>query len=129
MARSCQKILELLKGELEFLESGGFRHCPRSPWCAPHNFAESSICPSFSELAGPHPCQECWLMQFIAPDLRGEEIPCRFVQLTASGATVDSLCRYNTPAQTEETLRCWLQHRIHELELEARKSRNWLGES
>jgi hypothetical protein len=51
MAGSCEDILELLKGELEFLESGGFRHCPRSPWCAHHNFAESPICPSFSELA------------------------------------------------------------------------------
>ncbi|HZR66520.1 MAG TPA: hypothetical protein VFA85_15355 [Terriglobales bacterium] len=55
-------------------------------------------------------------MQFITPDRRDEEIPCRFVQLTASGATIDSLCRVGTPAELEQTVRCWLQQRIHELE-------------
>jgi hypothetical protein len=54
-------------------------------------------------------------MFFVPPDLRDEQVPCRFVQLTPDGVTVDSLYRYGTQAETEEALRKWLQHRIQEL--------------
>ncbi len=57
-------------------------------------------------------------MQFVAPDLREEQVPCRFVELTGNGVTVDSLYRCGTPAESEETLRIWLHRRIHELESE-----------
>ncbi len=55
-------------------------------------------------------------MQFVAPELREEQVPCRFVDLTGNGVTVDSLYRCGTPAESEEALRTWLQRRIHELE-------------
>jgi len=57
-------------------------------------------------------------MQFVATDLREEQIPCRFVDLTGNGVTVDSFYRCGTPAESEEALRGWLQRRIHELESE-----------
>jgi hypothetical protein len=57
-------------------------------------------------------------MQFVAPELQEEQIPCRFVDFTGNGVTVDSLYRCGTPAESEETLRGWLQKRIHELESE-----------
>ena len=55
-------------------------------------------------------------MQFVAPELREEQVPCRFVDLTGNGVTVDSLYRCGTPAESEEALRTWLQRRIHDLE-------------
>jgi hypothetical protein len=55
-------------------------------------------------------------MQFVAPDLREEQVPCRFVDLTGNGVTVDSLYRCGTPIESEEALRSWLQRRIQELE-------------
>ena len=55
-------------------------------------------------------------MQFVAPELRQEQVPCRFVDLAGNGVTVDSLYRCGTPAESEEALRTWLQRRIHELE-------------
>lgn len=55
-------------------------------------------------------------MQFISPEHRQEEIPCRFVQLRADGANIDSLCRSSTPWETEETVRDWLLFHIRELE-------------
>jgi hypothetical protein len=58
-------------------------------------------------------------MQFIATEHQKEEIPCRFVQLTIDGATIDSLCRYGTPEELEQTIRCWLYQRIHELQCAA----------
>lgn len=116
MATDSETALNLLRGELQFLESGGFRHCPRSPWCCPHNFTEYASCHSFPNLGGVDKCKECWLMQFIAAEHQEEEIPCRFVQLAASGMTIDSLCRHGTPTELEQAMRCWLNQRIHELE-------------
>jgi hypothetical protein len=55
-------------------------------------------------------------MQFVAPELHEEQVPCRFVDLTGNGVTVDSLYRCGTPAESEEALHTWLQRRIHELE-------------
>ena len=57
-------------------------------------------------------------MQYVAPELHEEQIPCRFVDLTGNGVTVDSLYRCGTPAESEEALRSWLHQRIHEVEAE-----------
>jgi hypothetical protein len=58
-------------------------------------------------------------MEFVAPDLRVEQVPCRFVELAASGVTVDSLYRCGTLAESEQALRQWLHQRIRELETQS----------
>jgi hypothetical protein len=63
-------------------------------------------------------CEECWLIEFVPKDLREEQVPCRFIDLTGNGVTVDSLYRCGTPLESEEALRNWLELRIHELESE-----------
>ena len=118
METNCQTILQLLKSELEFLDKGGYKHHPRSPWRAPYIFEDSPSCPNASDRARPHLCEECWLMQFVAPELHEEQVPCRFVDLIGNGVTVDSLYRCGTPAESEEALRSWLHQRIHEVEAE-----------
>ena len=55
-------------------------------------------------------------MDFVPPESREEQVPCRFVQLTADGITIDSLYRYGTSAETEEVLCSWLRARIREME-------------
>ena len=64
-------------------------------------------------------------MEFVPPDLRTEQVPCRFVQLTPDGTTVDSLYRYGTQTETEEVLGSWLRERIRELEKGNAKATNW----
>ena len=123
METNRQTILQLLRRELAFLDSGGYRHHPRSPWRAPYIFEDSPSCPNSSDLARPHLCEECWLTQFVAPDLREEQIPCRFVDLTGNGVTVDSLYRCGTPAESEDGLRNWLHQRIRELEEQLRDAK------
>lgn len=113
---SRQNILQLLKAELQFVDGGGYRLSERSPWRPPYVFEESPSCPNFSDRSRPHLCVDCWLMQFVAPELRDEQVPCRFVQLTADGITIDSLYRYASTAETEETLSRWLRERIREME-------------
>jgi hypothetical protein len=117
MKENCKNVLDRLKAELNFVKSGGYRRSPRSPWRAPYIFEESLSCPNFSDRTRSHQCQDCWLMEFVAPDLREEQMPCRFVQL-GNGMTVDSLYRSGTPAETEEILTRWLESRIGEIEAE-----------
>lgn len=64
-------------------------------------------------------------MQFVPSELHYEQVPCRFVQLTSDGVTVDSLYRCGTGAETEDTLRKWLQDWIHELEQDLSDSRRF----
>ena len=123
METNPQTVLQLLKSELEFLDKGGYTHHPRSSWRAPYIFEDSPSCPNSSDRARPHLCEECWLMQFVAPDLREEQVPCRFVDLSGNGVTVDSLYRCGTPMESEETLRRWLRERIRELEAELQAGR------
>src|SRR5690349_8965163 len=102
VARRRQDVLDLLKVELEFVESGGYQRSARSPWRPPYVFEESPSCPNFSDQARPHRCEDCWLMEFVPAESRDEQVPCRFAQLTPDGVTIDSLYRYGTPKETEE---------------------------
>jgi hypothetical protein len=117
MENNRQTLLNLLKSELEFVKSGGYRRSASSPWRAPYVFEESPTCPNFFDRTRQHRCQDCWLMQFVPCDYRHEQVPCRFVQL-GNGITVDSLYRCGTPGETEERLTRWLQDTIHEIERE-----------
>jgi hypothetical protein len=118
MNKDREATLELLKRELRFVESGGYKHSPHSPWRAPYIFEESPTCPNASDRARPHLCEECWLMEFVPAELRSEQVPCRFVKLAPSGLSVDSLYRCGTVAESEDALRHWLHQRISELEQE-----------
>ena len=119
-------ILEQLKKELAFLDSGGYKHSPRSSWRTAYIFEESPSCPNHSDRARPHLCENCWLMEFVVPELRNEQVPCRFVQLAANGVTVDSLYRCGTVDESEEALRNWLQQHIRLVEEQMREA-NSLG--
>ena len=116
-------VLELLRKELAFLECGGYRHSPHSPWRAGYIFEESPSCPNFSDRARPHLCKDCWLMEFVASELRTEQVPCRFVELATNGMTVDSLYRCGTLAESEEALRTWLRQRIRDIEEQVREAK------
>ena len=116
MNESRERVLELLKRELAFLDSGGYGRSLSFPWRARYVFEESPSCPNSADRTRPHRCIDCWLMEFVAPDLRTEQVPCRFVELAAEGVTVDSMYRCGTPAESEEALRHWLLERIREVE-------------
>lgn len=122
MNEHLENTLELLKKELAFVENGGYKHSPHSPWRAPYIFEDSPSCANFSDRARPHACQNCWLMGFVAREFREEQVPCRFVQLAADGVTVDSLYRCGTMAESETALRQWLHGRIRELEEQVRNA-------
>jgi hypothetical protein len=123
MEKNLHIVLNLLKRELEFLERGGYKRSPASPWRAPYMFEESPSCPNHLDRTRQTRCEDCWLMQFVPNDLHSEQIPCRFVPLTPDGLTVDTLYRCATRAESEEALRAWLRQHIREIEREICEAR------
>ena len=110
--RSGKHKLALLKKELEFLDSGGYRQA--LGWRAPFIFEDSPICPKprFSSCPSVH----CVLMDFVPREHRGQRIPCRHIALKPAGETLDTL--YSTAAmeEIETSLRDWLKREITRLE-------------
>src|SRR5262249_41384278 len=126
MTTNSQQTLDLLRRELAFLNSGGYRRSLHAPWRAAYLFEESPSCPNFSDRARPHECSDCWLMQFVPAELRSEQVPCRFVQLASDEVTVDSLYRCSTAEESERAMRHWLQERIRELETQIKAADRFL---
>jgi hypothetical protein len=122
MANDNRDILQLLKGELAFLESGGYRQSPRFPWRPQFFFEDSPTCINYGRKEGFLPCSECALMQFVPPDCREEKIPCRHIALNAEGYTVDTYYRIGTHEELEAALGSWLRETIRRLEQERAKT-------
>jgi hypothetical protein len=109
-------VLEVLRFELKFLEDGGYGRSPRTPWRATNIFEDSPTCLNFGDPSHPHPCNECFLMQFVPEKKQGERVPCHFIPLTAKGETVDDFYRWGTQIEVEEALKNWLRKEIKRIE-------------
>jgi hypothetical protein len=118
MAQDNRDILDVLRFELGFLDDGGYGRSPRTPWRAPAIFEDSPICPNFCDPSRAHPCKECLLAQFVPEGQKREDIPCRFIPLTADGQTVEDLYRTGSQAELEEALASWLRAQIVRIENE-----------
>lgn len=118
MTQDDRDILEVLKFELSFLEDGGYGRSPHAPWRAPAIFEDSPICPNFCDPARPFPCESCLLEQFVPENKRLENVPCRFIELTKEGVTVDDLYRTGSQLEMEEALGRWLREQIQRIESE-----------
>src|SRR5208282_2580706 len=116
MSDKTRDLLEILRFELKLLDGGGYARLAHAPWRAPYIFEDSPSCLNFKDPARPHPCTECLLMQFVPPESRKQEVPCRSIPLNDKGQTVDSLYHTCTQAEMEEALRDWLCREIRRLE-------------
>lgn len=116
MAQDNRELLEALRFELSFLEDGGYGRSPHTPWRPPSIFEDSPICLNFSDASKPHPCNQCLLEKFVPVARRNEDVPCRFVPITAEGQTIDDFYRTGTQIEMEEALAKWLRAQIQKLE-------------
>jgi hypothetical protein len=104
--------ISVLRDELAFLESGGYRKGPRFPWRPNFVFEDSPTCLNFDNPNHPLPCSECLLMQFVPEDRRETRFPCRHIPLTPDGQTVNSFYEWGTEEEMEAALRGWLLRTI-----------------
>jgi hypothetical protein len=118
MAQDGRDILEVLRFELSFLLDGGYGRFPQAAWRAPAIFEDSPICPNFCDSTRPHRCESCLLAQFVPDAQKSENVPCRFIQLTEHGQTVENLYHTASQAEMEEALANWLRAQIKKIEIE-----------
>lgn len=118
MAQDGRDILDVLRFELSFLLDGGYGRSPHASWRAPAIFEDSPICPNFCDAARPHPCETCLLEQFVPSAQKNESIPCRFIQLTNDGRSIEDFYRTGSQIEMEEALAQWLRAQIERIERE-----------
>ena len=116
MRKDERDLLEVLKFELRFLEDGGYGRSPKAPWRPLYIFEDSPTCMNYDYKDNPAPCSECILMQLVPPEHRSEKIPCCHIPFNESGDTLDSLYRYSSQIEIEETTKDWLRSTIRFLE-------------
>jgi len=109
---STKNPLQTLKNGLEFLQKGHYRRPLLSS--LPLIFENSPTCPK--DRRCDCPVADCVLMGFVPEERRHEAVPCRHIPLNEIGETVDSLYRTGTNEEIEQTLQCWLQKTIRQLE-------------
>jgi hypothetical protein len=118
MAKDDRDLLELLKDELAFIEQGGYGRSVRTPWLPKSAFQDSLTCINYGYPYRAHPCTECQLLDFVAPERQREAVPCHFICLNDAGETIEDLEQRDQFARIEVLLRKWLQTRIGELEMQ-----------
>lgn len=117
-------LLEVLKDELKFLESGGYARSPSTSWRPVFVFEDSPACMNHGHMDDPESCSDCVLMQLVPPEFRSVRTPCRQIPLNDAGETLDSLYRYGDEHEIEETVVKWLQATVSRLEEERRAPRD-----
>jgi hypothetical protein len=128
MPTDDRNLLDVLKFELEFLETGGYGRLPREAWRSRFIFEDSPTCMNFSsEDKDREPCCECLLMQFVPEEARTEKVPCIHIPLSPTGETIASLYSTETQQEREETLGAWLRATIRRLEGEKVKQATSAG--
>ena len=115
-------ILQVLRAELAFVDSGGYRKTQRFPWRPNFVFEDSPTCFNFHDPDNPQPCSECLLMEFVPQDRRETRFPCRHIPLTSRGETVNSFYEWGTEDELETALRAWLLRIIAVVEQDERAS-------
>ena len=108
-----RNLIEVLKGELEFLNRGGYRE---TSWRPQFIFEDSPTCLNYGNDADRRPCNECVLMQLVPPEKRAERVPCRHIPLNERGDTIASLYHFSTQDELESAVRAWLTREIEKLD-------------
>jgi hypothetical protein len=118
MTTDERDILEVLKSELDFIESGGYGRSVRTPWLSKSTFQDSPSCINYGYPYRAHPCHECHLLDFVTPDDRKEFVPCHHIPLNTDGDTIEELELQDNQAKLEREVSKWLRDRIRQIEEE-----------
>ena len=124
-----QNALSTLKGELEFVNRGGYRALVgrRQPlfcmetgadWKKPLFLEDSPTCPK-ERYCACDPEGDCVLLNMVPQQQKHQAVPCRHIALNDQGDTIATLEAAGDRKKIEAALKSWLEKRIAELEREA----------
>ena len=134
-----QALLNALKLELKFCTQGGYKpscpgrlparaiqndpiamfHTDKSTWESRKErsvFRDSPSCLNYGLPVREHPCSECWLIEFVPAEKRGEAVPCHHIPLNERGDTAASLGGRGDAPDVQEALLDWLRRTIQQIE-------------
>jgi hypothetical protein len=120
-SKDDRDILEVLKFELDFIESGGYGRLAPPLWKTKSAAEAALSCLSSSDPTQTCPCHECLLASFVPPDRRLESVPCHYIPLTATGEGIDALEGWCEKQELEEFVKIWLRKTIRQLQEERSK--------
>ena len=118
MTTDERDMLEILKSELDFIESGGYGRSVRTPWQSKSTFQDSLSCINYGYPYRAHPCNECHLLDFVTPEHRFEDVPCHFIPLNTDGETIEELESQDNQQKLEREVERWLREKISRMEEE-----------
>ena len=116
MLKDERDVVQVLKGELEYLTSGAYAEA--ESWRPRLIFEDSPTCLNFGHRDNPSPCSGCVLIDFVPPEHRSEDHPCRHIPLDASGQTLDDLYHHSDQEEVEGVVCNWLRSTTERLERE-----------
>jgi hypothetical protein len=126
MKPTTESVLSILKSELAFLDSGGYRTSvgERQPlfcmetsvsWRHPMFFEDSPSCPK-KRYCSCNPESDCVLLSLVPRERQHETVPCRHIPLNEKGQSIASLSKTASSNEIETILRRWLVKTIESLE-------------
>lgn len=109
-------VFDALKFELTFLERGGYERSVREPRKALSIFQDSPSCPHYAAQTRTQSCADCFLIDFVPAEKRGEAVPCHHIPLNDCGDTVNSLAGSGDDFEVQRAMRGWLRKTIDAME-------------
>ena len=119
MLNNSREMLDALKLELRFLETGGYEPSVHEPRQELRVFLDSPSCLNYALPVREHPCSECWLIDFVPAAQRGEPVPCHHIPLNKDGDTIAAMGKQGDNLNVQEAMGKWLRNKIEELETAA----------
>ena len=111
-----QDVLDALKFERTFLDGGGYERSVREPSKALSVFQDSPSCPNYAAQTRTQSCADCFLIDFVPQEKRGEAAPCHHIPLNDRGDTVSSLGGPGDNVEVQRALRGWVRKTIDAIE-------------
>ena len=122
MPQDDRDVLGTLKSELSYVQNGGYASSPRDTSRVALLFEDSPSCLNFHVHDNRDSCLDCFLIQFVPSDKRGEKVPCRHIPLAPGGQTLLDLYKGGTQTEMEDALAGWLGGVIAQLEVAEQRS-------
>lgn len=109
-------ILEVLKAELGFIQSGGYANLEQATGKGSLIFRNSPSCLHSGEAPRRLPCPECPLMEFVPPAARCRSLPCHAVPVGPNGETIGQAAAHGDRRHLEQIVAQWLKSTIRRIE-------------
>jgi hypothetical protein len=122
MTKDGRDILEVLQGELDFIEKGGYGRSVRTPWLPKSIFQDSLSCLNYGYPYRAHPCSECHLLDFVPPENLAQMVPCHYIPLDKAGDTIEDLESEGLDYRMQNLVRDWLRTQINRIGAERSKT-------